>query len=197
MRKLLLILLLSTITSCLNTEDLNLDKFNEFVIEPEILLPFVQIDFSDKLYKEIYDNQNLTEKVIDMTDIDVFEELKLSENVDRIIFKFTAINGFPIKFDKISIIFKNKGGGDLVNMELDNIGAASLKPDNSLETPTKNDSLQFCFGPSSVEKIESTRSVRVIISWKGNTKPYPPNDDSFYFKLNSDLILKTKIDVGK
>ena len=195
MHKTLLLLLLSTLTSCLNTDELNLNKYEYFILEPEVLLPFVQIDLSDKFYDEINADISITEKVIDM-DIDTFEDLKLSDNVKRIDFNFNAINGYPIRFDNISVIFMDKNDAFLEQIILNDIGAAKLKSDGSLESPTIK-KFQYIFYSSSIANIEKTRRVRVIISWKGNTIPYPLHHDSFYFNLNSDLVLKTSIDVGK
>jgi len=183
MRKVLFLLLLSTITSCLNTDELNLNKFDEFVIEPEVLLPFVQIDFSDKFYQQILDSTNDSDST--EMEVEVFKRLDLSDNVDSIYFNFTTFNNYPIQFNEISIIFMKRNGDPVFQINMNDIPSFSPKD------------FRDSIGPTEIADLMGTEGIKVIMSWEGNTKPYPKNDKSFYFKLNSDLVLKTNIDVGK
>ncbi|MCK5906189.1 MAG: hypothetical protein KAG37_01280, partial [Flavobacteriales bacterium] len=73
MRKILFLLLLSAFSSCLNEEELNRHKYDtlDITLTPEVLV--VQIDLSDKFYKEIYDDTTVTEKEINM-EVDLFKD---------------------------------------------------------------------------------------------------------------------------
>ena len=197
MRKILFLLLLSTFSSCLNEEELNRHKYDtlDITLTPEVLLPFVQIDLSSLFYKEIYDDTAVTEKEIDFN-VDLFKDQNISENVTQIDFNFTTINGFPISFDEISINFMDVNGLYLEQIILNNIKAGTWKGDGSLDAPSI-DSSSYIFDSTKISNVMATRSIRVIISWKGNPKPYAKPDPSFYFKMNSDIVLTTLIKSGE
>jgi len=193
MQKILLLLIVSTFLSCLNENELNLNKYDNFVISPEVNLPFVQINLSDKFYNEIYDDRTKTEERIDM-EADLFKDNDVSKSVDTIKFNFTTINGNPIKFKEVLIEFLDETDSTIDSLILDNIEAGALKSDGSLDYPSKKES-SYIFDSTQITNIMFTRKIRVIISWDGNSS-YPKPDPSFYFDMNSDVILKTNIEIN-
>ena len=195
MRKILYLLIISTFSSCLNEGELNLDKYETLVLNPEVLLPFVQIDLSDKFYKEIYDDQTVTIKEIDM-EVDLFKDYDISKSVIQIDFNFTTINGFPINFNEISINFMDVNGLYLEQIILNNINAGKLKGDGSLDSPWTKE-FSSSFDSTKITNVMATRWIKVVISWKGNPKPYAIPNSSFYFKMNSDIMLTTNIESDK
>ena len=182
-------------SSCLNQGELNLDKYDTLVLNPELLFPFVQIDLSDEFYKEIYADQVVTIKEIEM-EVDLFKDYDISENVTQIDFSFTTINGFPINFDKIAIIFMDINGINIEELELLDIYAATLNTDGTLKEPNTS-AFGFKFDSTKIINVMATRWIKVVISWQGNPKPYAKPDSSFYFKMNSDIVLTTNIETSK
>ncbi|MCK5906110.1 MAG: hypothetical protein KAG37_00885, partial [Flavobacteriales bacterium] len=76
------------------------------------------------------------------------------------------------------------------------IKAGTWKGDGSLDAPSI-DSSSYIFDSTKISNVMATRSIRVIISWKGNPIPYAKPDPSFYFKMNSDIVLTTLIKSGE
>ena len=186
-----LFIILSFISSCVNVDELEMNKYDDLVLTPTLLLPFVQINLSSDYYTGIYDDQSSTKLEIDMA-VDLFKDHDFTENITEIEFKFNTINGFPIRFDTISMFFVDEKGIILEDLVLDNIDAGLINTDGSLKTESTKKYI-FIFESPSIESISNTRSIKVIMSWNSNSKPYIKPHPSFYFKTYSDLILKTKI----
>ena len=191
MRITLIFLILSFISSCINVDELDMNKYDDLVLTPTLLLPFIQINLSSDYYEEIYEDQSSTKLEIDMA-VNLFKDHDFTDNVTEIEFNFNTINGFPISFDTIAMYFIDENGVVLESLVLDNIDAGIVNSDGSLKYESTK-KYNFVYDISSITLISNTRSIKVIMSWDGNSKPYTEPHSSFYFKTYSDLILKTKI----
>ena len=191
MRRTSILIILFIISSCINVDELDMDKYDDFVLTPTLLFPFIQIDLSSEYYNEIYNDQSSTKLEIEMV-VDLFKDHDFTENITQIDFIFNTINGFPIAFDTIAMSFIDINGIVLEDLVIDNIDAGIIYTDGSLKSETIKQ-YKFIYETPSIESISNTRSIRVIMSWNGNTKPYIEPHPSFHFKIYSDVILKTNI----
>ena len=185
------LILLSIISSCFNVDKLDMDKYDDFVLTPTLLLPFIQINLSSEYYEEIHADQSTNELEVVM-DVDLFKDHNFTENLTQIDFNFNTINGFPITFDTIAMFFIDENGVILESLALDNIDAGFINTDGSLKSESIKQ-YKFIYESPSIESISNTRSIKVIMSWSSNIKPYTDPHPSFYFKTYSDVIIKTKI----
>ncbi len=195
MRNFFIFLILLLTTSCLDKDALDANKYDNLVLTPNILLPFVQVDLSYEYYTGIYEDQSITEAEINMT-VDLFEKIDITESVTKIDFTFTAINGYPINLDLMNIFFLDEFGNEIEKIVLEDINAGLLNDDGSLKSATINE-FTHSFESTSISALMYTRNVRVVISWNGNSIPYTEPHHSLYFKTYSDIILRTNIEIGK
>lgn len=196
MHKFIFLFILLISTSCIDQNALDVDKYEELVITPDILLPFVQIDLSSDYYSEIYDKPSITETEVFMT-VDLFEKIDISEIVTQIDFSFTATNGYPVNFDLMTIYFLDEFGNEIEKIVIENINAGLLNDDGSLKSATITNYNDWSFNSTSISALMYARSVRLVLSWNGNSIPNASPHPSFFFETYSDLILRTNIETSK
>lgn len=192
MRYFIIFILLISFSSCLKTEELNTDKFENITITPTLLLPFTQIDLSNKYYQEIFENPTENKVEVEM-EVELFEKNDISNEATKMEFYFTSFNGFPMDFENIEIQFLDENKNIINSIPLKHIVKAPLKPDGSLENiiPNKHDVVIFL--DNDIKSLMNTRAIKVVLSWLNN--PIQATDVSYYFKINSYVILTTNIEL--
>jgi dihydroorotase len=183
------------LSSCLDIDELDTSKYNNFIITPNISTPFVQIDLSSDYYSEILNHPDITEIETIMI-IDLFKEGYVTDEVVEIEFNFTAINGYPINFDKIALYFIDDAGREIKSIIFKKIKKGDIDvTDGSLKNATI-EKMTETFDSDDIEQIMNTTEIKAIISWAGNTQFPSKTHSSYFFKMFSDVVFKTEINIG-
>jgi hypothetical protein len=190
MKKAVFFIFIIFLSSCLK-EELNIDKFDNLVLRPDILLPFAQIELSNKYYDSIQDDTGKDSIQNEMI-VELFKNNNVSDYIDKMEFYFKSFNGFPIDFDNLDFHFLDSNKVIINTIPLGNIVKAELNSDGSLKTATPTLHKTTIFVQSDIEQLMNTRYIRVNLSWKGNPLPLPAPHDSYIFNTNSYVILRTK-----